>query len=217
MKQVNTEYQETAQVKKIGVDQTIQKTEVSMGSKIAFYAGYSIIPCLVIGFPFYYINTKNNFIKQQRRINDELASGIDVQLTNRRDTLTKLLEQVKGSMKFEKETLAQITELRSSKVNEDTRVKIDSLVENINKKVNIQMEAYPDLKSTQVVKDLMKASYDIEQDLAASRRLYNAAVSEFNSDINSWPKSVIAASMNLQTMIPFAATAEQRQDVEMKF
>lgn len=217
MKPINTEYNETAQVKKIGVDQTVQKVEVSTGAKIGYMIYPALLPQLLVFAPIAWIKGKNNLIAMQRRINDELAAGIDVQLANRRDTLTKLFDQVKGSMKFEKETMTQIAELRSGKITPENRAQIDSMTENISRQINFQMEAYPDLKSTAAIKDLMRASYDIEQDLAASRRTYNSAVSDFNTKINSYPTSVIAASMGLSTLIPFAATVEQRQDVKMEF
>lgn len=217
MKPINTEYNEAAPVKKIGVDQSVEKIEVGMGAKIGWWIVPGIIPGLIIFAPLVRIKAKNGLIADQRRINDELAAGIDVQLANRRDTLTKLFDQVKGSMKFEKETMTQIAELRSGKISAANRNTVDTQIENISRKINIQMEAYPDLKSTAAVRDLMKASYDIEQDLAASRRTYNSAVSSFNTKINSYPNNVIAAGMGLSTLIPFAATAEQKQDVKMEF
>lgn len=216
MKPLNTEYVESAPVKQVGVDNRTQQAEATGAAKAGYWIGFGFGLIFLGATLWARISKKNNLNKQQVAIN-EMASNIDVQLKNRRDTLIKLVDAVKGSVKFEKETLTGIAEMRSGNITDANRAKVDAQIENISRKVNFQVEAYPDLKSTQAIQQLMRASYDVEQDLAATRRLYNSKVTSFNQIINTWPTNVVAASMGLATLPLFQATAEDRQDVKVEF
>ena len=58
------------------------------------------------------VKKRNWFNNQQQEINKR-TSDISVQLTQRRDTLIKLLDLTKSHMKYEKDLLKNVTELRS--------------------------------------------------------------------------------------------------------
>lgn len=159
----------------------------------------------------------NFFNRQQIQIN-EAASTIDVNLTRRRDTLIKLLEQTKSYMKFEKETLTDITKLRSmnnidgdiNKANEQIKV-----MDAISRDIKINFENYPNLKSSSTIMELMSSSQYLETEIASARRLYNLNVSTFNKDLFTFPKIVKADSMKLRSLPMFVASNEQKQDVDM--
>lgn len=174
-----------------------------------------IIPGIVLTVKVY--QWRNNFRREQVEIN-EAASAIDVNLVKRRDTLIKLLEQTKGYMKFEKETLVNVTKLRSMtnadtdiiKANENQRI-----MDAVSRDLRINFENYPNLKASSVIAELMSSSQYIETEIAASRRLYNLKVTSFNQNIVSFPRSVQAAKMNLHSLPMFVASEEQKQDVKM--
>lgn len=159
----------------------------------------------------------NQLRREQIEVN-EAASGIDVNLTKRRETLIKLLEQTKAYIKFEKSTLEDVTKLRSfGPINNDINKanELQGIMDNVAKGINISVENYPDLKSSNVVLELMSASQYIETEIAASRRLYNLKVSSFNQSIASFPKSVKAKSLKCHSLPMFIASEIQKQDVDM--
>ncbi|AOG60175.1 LemA family protein [Spiroplasma helicoides] len=160
-----------------------------------------------------------SYINSLKKLNvkvDEAESGIDVQLKKRRDTLLKLMDAVKGSIKFEKETLTTVTAMR-------TGVGIEGMIQNtktldaIQKGINVQIENYPDLKSNALVGQLMSATEEIEDNIAAARRIYNSNASIFNQEINVWPKNNAACSLKYVTKYFFEITEEDRQDVKIDF
>lgn len=159
----------------------------------------------------------NMFNREQIEVN-EAASAIDVNLTKRRDTLIKLLEQTKGYMKFEKETMENITKLRSM-TNADTNIQKanenQKIMDSLSRDLRINFENYPNLKSSSAVAELMSSSQYIESEISASRRLYNLKVTAFNQNIVSFPRSVKAKKMNLVSLPMFSASEEQKQDVKM--
>ncbi|TNK87606.1 LemA family protein, partial [Mycoplasmopsis pullorum] len=54
-------------------------------------------------------------------------------------------------------------------------------------------------------------------EIAASRRLYNSQVTEFNQKLFAFPTNVPASKMRLSTIPLYQASELQRKDVEIKF
>ncbi|WPL40540.1 LemA family protein [Malacoplasma iowae] len=188
------------------------------------YALMIIFSCLLVfGFILWpillFVTWPNKFNKMQMEINNS-ASVIDVNLQKRKDTLVKLFDETKAHLKFEKETMIKVTELRSMK-NASTledfngASKMNGLMESISRDINVSFEAYPNLKSSQIVAELMSSSQYIETEIAASRRLYNQNVTAFNSEIFAFPKMMKAKSMKLHTLPLFSASTEAKKDVDM--
>ena len=59
------------------------------------------------------------------------------------------------------------------------------------RKKNVLNENYPELKSSENYNTLQKSIADVEEHLQASRRLYNANVSNYNQKIVTFPSNVI--------------------------
>ena len=106
---------------------------------------------------------------------DESESGIDVALTKRYDTLTKMLEVVRQYAAHEVETLTRIVSLRkgmSMAEREEAAVQMDQMTE----RIRVVAEQYPQLRSAEVFGNLQDAIQDAEAHLQAARRYYSANV-----------------------------------------
>ncbi len=160
------------------------------------------------------IGQKNRWIEHQMEINNA-AGAIDVNLTKRCDTLKKLLDQAKGYLKHERETLERVTSMRSFAKSPEAIVEADRTISALARNIQIAVEKYPDLKANALIGELMSASQYIEAEIAASRRLYNRYVQRFNADILVFPKVCYAARQRLHTLPLFAASEQQKQDVDM--
>ena len=179
------------------------------GTIIIYISFILIIPI------FIFIFIRNSLVKMQNKIN-EAASGIDVQLKKRRATLIKLVDATKQSIKFEKSILTDITKLRSGKPHKDS-LKEFAATEGVATKIMATFEAYPDLKTTASIAKVMDAATDIENEIAATRRLYNSYVNQFNNKIFIWPSSIIAANMKLTRFSLISASAQEKEDVKINF
>ena len=73
-----------------------------------------IVIIFLICFLAWYIVVLNNIKKAKLKV-EEANSNIDVALTKRHDTLTKMLDVVKGYTKHEKDTLIEIVNIRNGK------------------------------------------------------------------------------------------------------
>src|SRR5258707_55181 len=74
-------------------------------------------------------------------------------------------------------------------------------------------EAYPDLKANANFQQLQAQLTDIENKLAAARRFFNNAVSEYNARIQQFPAALFAASFGF-TSKPFFDLGAERKTVQ---
>ena len=196
-------------------DNTITEANPSTGEKIGWICLIILGILTIIGgiiLLIFVIKWNNWFNEQQIAINTA-ASNIDVSLTKRRDTLVKMLEQAKSYYKYEGDVQTQITQLRS--MNFSNRNQALALLDKIQSGFNLTVENYPNLKANQVIIELMSTSQFLESEIAASRRVYNAKVQAFNGAIYTFPKIMVAHKMKLHNFLLFAASAIQKQDVDM--
>ena len=159
------------------------------------------------------ISTGNRFRRMAVKI-DESESGIDVALTKRYDTLTKMLEVVRQYAAHEVETLTRIVSLRkgmSMAEREEAAVQMDQMTE----RIRVVAEQYPQLRSAEVFGNLQDAIQDAEAHLQAARRFYNANVSSFNQLLVSFPGSIIGKLQHQKAREFFETEPVKRLDVSM--
>lgn len=173
------------------------------------YVIFGIIVILII----YVISIYNKFIQVKNKV-EEALSGIDVALARRYATLTNTVEVVKGYVKHEKEVLLKAVELRQNPTMED-RVIVDKNQSEAITQIFALQENYPELKANEQFLALQDTIRDLEEHLAASRRMYNSNVSIYNNLVLSFPSSLIGNMMNAKKQEYFQATTEERQNVQV--
>ena len=175
----------------------------------------AILAFIVISW---WISTSNRFKVLGVKI-DEALSGIDVALTKRYDLLTKMVSTVKGYAKHESETLTKIIAMRNpgSAATLSEKQEFANLTTQAMKSINLVVEQYPTLKADTQFLALQHSISDVEEQLQAARRLYNANVSSFNQAIIVFPGSIVANSLHLTKREFFEAEEVKRQDVNIEF
>ena len=160
----------------------------------------------------------NNLIRRRNRV-DQAYGTIDVQLTQRYDLIPKLVESVRQYMGHEKGLLEEITRLRTQAVASRTpaeRIGADNALSRAMGQLTVSMENYPQLRSSENFAQLQRSLNEVEEQLAAARRSYNAAATEYNDAVQTFPSSIVASSMGFGTRSLFAAEEQKRGDVDMK-
>jgi LemA protein len=121
---------------------------------------------------------------------------IDVQLKRRHDLIPNLVSTVKGSMEFEKETLQAVVDARSKAMAGGGGVKETAAAETALTgalgKLFVVMEQYPDLKSSQNVRDLQEELSSTENKIAFARQLYNDTATGYNTRQQQFPTNFVA-------------------------
>jgi LemA protein len=185
---------------------------VSTFGKVIWYISFILIIPIFVHIAF-----RNSVVRMETKVN-EADSGIDVQLTKRREMLEKLIDATKQTMKWEKDTLTQITELRKTNpatLKTKEKSEFNQRLDALQGQINVQLEAYPTLTATQAVKNLQAGIAEVEDNIAAARRIYNSNVSIFNQEIQVYPKNVAASAMKKTTKIFFEADEHQKSDVKV--
>jgi LemA protein len=153
-----------------------------------------VVVAILILAVLYYIAKRNSIIAARNRV-DESWSGIDVQLKRRRDLVPNLVETVKGyaeheSATFEKATKARAEAMQASSVGETA--KAESKLTGALTELRAVAENYPTLRATENFQQLSRNLSELEDEIAAARRIYNSNVQSYNTDIQQFPGSIIA-------------------------
>lgn len=170
---------------------------------------------VVLIIVIWYVSTYNGIKALGIKV-DEGLSGIDVALTKRYDTLTKLLDVVKGYQKHEKEILLEVIKLRSG-MSMTERNAANTQMDQASNQIKLLAEAYPELKSSNNFIQLQNSIADVEEHLQAARRLYNSNVSAYNTKLVMFPNTIVAGAMGAKEKEFFEAEEAKRSDVQMSF
>jgi LemA protein len=157
-----------------------------------------VVVAIIVIAVLYYIGKRNSIIASRNRV-DESWSGIDVQLKRRHDLVPNLVETVKGyaeheSSTFEKTTQARAEAMQAQSV-EDTAKAEQKLTQAL-ADVKAVAENYPTLRATENFQQLSRNLSELEDEIQASRRIYNSNVQSYNTDIEQFPGSIIANQGN---------------------
>jgi len=159
--------------------------------------GLVVIVVIVAVVLFMTVGVYNRLVGLRQRANQAFAD-IDVQLRQRHDLIPNLVETVKGYATHERGTLEAVTAARNAAVSAGSvegKVQAENALTGALRQLFAVAEAYPDLKANQNFLQLQGELADIENKLAASRRFFNSAVSEFNAAIQQFPAVLFARTL----------------------
>jgi len=161
----------------------------------------------------------NGLIGKKNQVENAFA-GMDVQLKKRYDLIPNLISAVKNYMEHERGVLENITRLRAQAMggdmSTDERVDVDNQITQALGKINVAVENYPDLKASANFVDLQRSLNEVESQISASRRAFNAAVTDFNNGIEMFPGSLLAGPMGLRRKKVFEAPEAERANINVE-
>ena len=145
------------------------------------------------------------------------ASQIDNYMEQRVVILQNCAKLLDKSIDLDKDTLTTIAKYRSG-ISDEARNEINKEVENVERKINIAFENYPDLKAHQAIADAMQQNSYLQKEITAAREVYNDTVNRWNTEIQVWPtKMIVAAKAGYTTRIPFSTTKEIKEQARGTF
>ena len=165
------------------------------------------------------ISVFNSLTNKKNQVTNAFGS-VDVQLKNRYDLIPNLVATVQQYATHEKELLTKITDLRTKalqpNMTSEDRVNLDNQISSALSGIMVAVENYPDLKASQNFIDLQRSLNEVESQIAAARRAYNAAVTDYNNAIEMFPGNLMAGMMLLKIRQVFTATETERGSVNVK-
>jgi|SRR5215211_4099011 LemA protein len=165
-----------------------------------------IILVIVVILALIGMSSYNGFVKSRNLIQESWRQ-IDVELNRRYELIPNLVETVRAYAAHERNTLEDITRLRSQAqqlsqsegaLPSQQRADVEAALSGAVRNLIVSVEAYPDLKSNQNFLELQRQLAETEDRIAAGRRFYNANVRVYNTKVESVPTNIIAGMFNFE-------------------
>ena len=175
------------------------------------------------------VGAYNGIVGQNEGVKTAWAQ-VENQYQRRLDLIPNLVETVKGSAKFEKDTLTAVVEARA-KVGQVTVGKdvlkdpaafkqfeeAQSGLTSALSRLMVVVEKYPEIKSTQAFRDLQVQLEGTENRVAVARMDFNGAAQNYNTAIKRFPGSLVAGFGGFSERPYFSAAPEAAKAPAVKF
>src|SRR5712675_3685194 len=175
-----------------------------------------VIVLVVIGFLVLWLIASYNRLVGLR---NQVLNGwrqIDVQLKRRHDLIPNLVNAVRGSMDFERDTLTAVMEARAKALTAtgpaDAAQKEGQLSQALGRLLAVA-ENYPALKSNENVKMLQEESAATENKVGFARQFYNDIVTRYNTAQEVFPTNIFASMLGFKPAELFEITETTERQV----
>lgn len=189
--------------------------------------GAVALAVLVVGL--WAVGAYNGIVGKSEAVKTAWAQ-VENQYQRRADLVPNLVEVVKGSSKFEKETLTAVVEARAKvgqvtlgkgvledpaafKKFEEAQGGLSSALS----RLMVVVEKYPELKSTQGFRDLQVQLEGTENRVTVARMDFNNSAQDYNTAIKRFPGSLVAGFGHFSERPYFQAAPEAAKAPVVKF
>ncbi|MEP7127782.1 MAG: LemA family protein [Chitinophagales bacterium] len=158
----------------------------------------------------------NSLIRKKNAVGNAFGA-IDAMLKKRYDLLPNLVTTVKTYMNYERDTLTKITELRNqataANISPEQKIQLENQIGGAMRNIMVQVENYPDLKANQNFLQLQGSWNEIEEQISAARRAYNATVNDYNNAVEQFPTNILAGMMHYGMKSYLDVPDEERKNI----
>ncbi|WP_140150270.1 LemA family protein, partial [Vibrio parahaemolyticus] len=180
----------------------------------------------------YAISIYNKLVTLRNRFKNSFAQ-IEVQLKRRYDLIPNLVNTAKGYMDHEKETFERVIQARNQAIaglkaasdapDSDAAIsqlsQAEGMLQNALGKLNVVVEAYPELKANETMSQLQEELTSTENKVAFARQAFNDAVTSYNTYKQTFPPVIFANTFGFQDgkLLEFADTEAIQEAPKVAF
>lgn len=150
------------------------------------------------------ITIYNTMLKKRNKVKTAFSS-LDVMLKKRYDLMPNLVSMVQKYMTHESDLLTRLTD------SIDESIEINNQIDDTMRKLNVSVEGYPDLKSNQNFLHMQAVLNDVEEQISAARRTYNAHVESYNNFVGMIPMNIFAFIFRFKQYKLFEISENERK------
>ncbi|EGQ9465482.1 LemA family protein [Vibrio parahaemolyticus] len=192
----------------------------------------ALIVFIVLLVVVYAISIYNKLVTLRNRFKNSFAQ-IEVQLKRRYDLIPNLVNTAKGYMDHEKETFERVIQARNQAIaglkaasdapDSDAAIsqlsQAEGMLQNALGKLNVVVEAYPELKANETMSQLQEELTSTENKVAFARQAFNDAVTSYNTYKQTFPPVIFANTFGFQDgkLLEFADTEAIQEAPKVAF
>ena len=174
---------------------------------------------IAVGIVAVMVITMYNMLVRKRNQVQNVFASVDAILKKRYDLIPNLVAAVGQYMKHEQETLTEVTRLRaralSGGMSDQEKFEIDTRISEALRGIMVAVERYPDLKANQTFMHLQQTLTEMEEQISAARRAYNATVTVYNNAVEMFPTNVIARLFDFDRKAVFEIQPVERETADV--
>ncbi|MDP9402609.1 MAG: LemA family protein [Actinomycetota bacterium] len=166
---------------------------------------------LVVVLPL--IGSYNGLVDREAAA-DQSFADLDAQLQRRNDLIPNLVAAVRGILNQEQAVFGELARARaaySGATTPEQRFAASNQIEAGLGRLLAIVENFPQLRSSENVRDLQVQLEGTENRVAQARRDYNGAVTGYNAGIRRFPRSLVAGIFGFDRKPLFQANAGARE------
>ncbi len=192
-----------------------------------------IILVILAILAIYVVSIYNRLVALRNRYKNSFAQ-IEVQLKRRYDLIPNLVETAKGYLSHERETLEAVVAARNNAARGLEAAAADpgnaaamgqlagaeGALGNALGRLNVVMEAYPDLRASQNMRQLSEELTSTENKVAFARQAFNDSVMAYNTYKQSFPPVLFAGAFGHSedtALLEFEDSSEMQAAPQVSF
>lgn len=160
-----------------------------------------------------------NSIVNAKNAADNALASVDVMMKKRWDLIPSLVDSVQRFVEHESGVLEEVVQLRArataAAVPSTQAAALDGQIGRAIGQVLVTAEAYPDLKADANFQQLQRALNEVEEQISAARRTFNAAAKVYNDAIRMFPTNVLASGLGYRERAYFDAPEAESRPVDV--
>jgi len=160
-----------------------------------------------------------NSIVHAKNQADNALSSVAVMCKKRWDLIPSLIDSVQRYVEHESNVLEEVVRLRAQATSRELppaeAAKLDGAIGRAIGQLLVTAEAYPELKASDNFQQLQRALNEVEEQISASRRSYNAAAKSYNDAVRMFPTNLLAALLGHRERTYFEAPASEQAPVDV--
>ncbi|MDO5715621.1 MAG: LemA family protein [Tissierellia bacterium] len=181
--------------------------------------GIIVIIAIIAVIAIFFGSQYNKLVTMEADVDNSWAQ-VQNQVKRRADLIPNLANTVKGYADHESETFVDLAQARSGVDNAQSPQELaeaNDQLTNAVSRLNLVVEAYPELKANTNFLDLQAQLEGTENRIATERQRYNEQVTKFNKKVKRFPTNIIAGILGFHGKEYFEVSAQDQEVPEVKF
>ncbi len=174
-----------------------------------------VIFLIVVAVVGIFVASMYNTLVRKKNMVANIFATVDTMLKKRYNLIPNLVATVEQYMLHERHLLTEVTRLRakalSGDASDEEKIDIDRRISKAIRGILVAVENYPALKANENFMHLQITLNELEEQIAAARRAYNAAVTDYNNAVEMLPTNVVASLFNYRRKRLFEISPVERR------